>query len=104
MLTGKYDKNTQFSDWRSRGILGQFSGVEYKKNIEKVNRLKEVAEKTNETCARLAIKWLINQPVTASALVGVKNEKQVIENCKRIDYLLEAKYLDKINEIFETNQ
>ena len=100
VLTGKYDKKTQFTDWRSRGILGQFSGAEYERNIDKVDRLKKVARKTNGTCARLAIKWLISQPVTASALVGVKNEKQVTENCKGIDCPLEEKYLSIINEIF----
>lgn len=100
VLTGKYDKKTQFTDWRSKNLLRDFSGEAYECDINKVEKLKEIASKTNETCARLAIKWLISQPAVTSTLVGVKNEKQIAENILGVDLPLENIYFDEINEIF----
>lgn len=80
VLTGKYDKNTRFTDWRSKGVIGMFSGEAYEKNIEKVDRLKDVAEGLGKTCGQAAINWAFRQPVVSSALVGVKNERQLEDN------------------------
>jgi len=77
VLTGKYDETTRFKDWRSKGILGEFTGEAFVNNIAKVNRLKEVAGAAGKTCAQTAINWAIHQPGLTTALIGVKNERQM---------------------------
>ncbi len=100
VLTGKYDKGTRFKDWRSKGILGEFTGEAFANNVAKVDRLKSVAEALNKTCAQVAIRWVIQQPGISTALVGVKNEGQVEENLKSVGWKLEDADLEEVNEIF----
>lgn len=100
VLTGKYDRNTKFKDWRSKGIIGQFTGEAFVKNIEKVERLKAVAESEGKTCGQMAVNWVTHQPGVASALVGVKNDRQVAENLKSLGWQPEPAVQDRIDKIF----
>ncbi len=100
VLTGKYDKDTRFADWRSKGILGEFTGEAFANNIAKVDRLKAVAARLDKTCAEAAIRWVIQQPGITTALVGVKNESQVEKNLKAVGWKLENTDLKEMNEIF----
>lgn len=100
VLTGKYDKNTRFKDWRSRGIIGQFTGDGFVRNIGKVDRLKEVAAEAGKTCRELAINWATRQPGLTSALVGVKNSRQMEENINAVGWEPSALHQDKIEAIF----
>ena len=100
VLTGKYDRDTKFKDWRSKGIIGQFTGAAFVKNIEKVERFKAIAESQGKSCGQMAVNWVVHQPAVASALVGVKNDRQVEENLKSVGWQVEASARDQINEIF----
>ncbi len=100
VLTGKYDKSTKFTDWRSKGIIGTFSGEGFARNIEKVNRLKNIADEEGKTCAQTAINWVLRQEGITTALVGVKNPRQVEENRKAIGWEPSPEHREKIEEIF----
>jgi len=101
VLTGKYDKSTKFKDWRSKGIIGTFTGKAYEKNIDKVDRLKALAETDDKTCAQMAINWVTSKPGLATALVGVKNENQMEENLLAVGWELSSDQQEKIEEIFK---
>jgi len=101
VLTGKYDKSTKFKDWRSKGIIGTFTGEAYENNIDKVDRLKALAEKDGKTCAQMAINWVTLQRGVATALVGVKNESQMEENLRSVGWELSGDQQEKIEEIFK---
>ena len=101
VLTGKYDKSTKFKDWRSKGIIGTFTGEAYENNIDKVDRLKALAEKDGKTCAQMAINWVTRQRGVATALVGVKNESQMEENLRSVGWELSGDQQEKIEEIFK---
>ncbi len=103
VLTGKYDKNTRFKDWRSKGIIGQFTGEGFVNNIAKVDRLKELAASTGKTCGELAINWVIRQPGLTTALVGVKNSGQAEENIKAVGWEPETYYQEKMETIFKVD-
>ena len=98
VLTGKYDKNTKFKDWRSKGIIGTFTGEGFVRNIKKVDRLKEIAE--GKTCGQMAINWVLRQEGLTTALVGVKNPDQVEENLKAVGWEPSAENCERIEEIF----
>jgi aryl-alcohol dehydrogenase-like predicted oxidoreductase len=104
VLTGKYDKDTKFKDWRSKGIIGEFTGEAFVKNIEKVEKFKKVAESQKRTCAQMAVNWVIHQPGVASALVGVKNDRQVEENLKSVGWKSGASVCDQIDKIFAVEE
>jgi aryl-alcohol dehydrogenase-like predicted oxidoreductase len=98
VLTGKYDQQTRFKDWRSKGIIGTFEGEGYERNIDKVDQLKEIATAMGKTCGQVAINWVIRQKGLTTALVGVKNPKQVEENLAAVGW--EPEQDSRIEEIF----
>ena len=100
VLTGKYDKNTKFKDWRSKGIIGTFTGKGFVENISKVDRLKEVAKEEGKTCGQTAINWVLRQPGLITTLVGVKNSGQMEENLTAIGWQPTKENCKKIEEIF----
>lgn len=101
VLTGKYDKSTKFKDWRSKGIIGTFTGEAYENNIDKADRLKALAETDSKTCAQMAVNWVTRQRGVATALVGVKNESQMEENLRSVGWELSGDQQEKIEEIFK---
>ena len=102
VLTGKYDKNTKFKDWRGKGIIGTFAGEGYTKNISKVDMLKVIALEEGKTCGQVAINWVLRQPGLTTALVGVKNPVQMEENLKSIGWQPSKENCEKIEEIFSS--
>ena len=100
LLTGKYGKDAKFSDWRGKGIIGCFSGAQFAKNMEKVKHLKNIAESIGKTCTQMAINWIVSQPQLTTALLGVKNEKQMEENISALDWKLDVKHQEEINRLF----
>ena len=100
VLTGKYGRDTKFKDWRSKGIIGTFTGEGFLKNINKVERLEEIAKEEGKTCGQIAINWVLRQPGLTTALVGVKNAGQVEENIKAIGWQPSKENCEKIEEIF----
>lgn len=103
LLSGKYGKDTKFSDWRGKGIIGCFSGDQFVKNMEKVERLKTIGDSIGKTCAQMAINWLVSQPQLTTALLGVKNEKQMEENIKALGWKLDLEQKEEIDRIFSVN-
>ena len=102
VLTGKYDKNTKFKDWRGKGIIGTFSGEGYTENISKVDLLKVIALEEGKTCGQMAINWVLRQPGLTTALVGVKNPVQMEENLKSIGWQPSKENCEKIEQIFSS--
>ena len=102
VLTGKYDKNTKFKDWRGKGIIGTFAGEGYTKNISKVDMLKVIALEEGKTCGQVAINWVLRQPGLTTALVGVKNPVQMEENLKSIGWQPSKENCEKIEQIFSS--
>ena len=102
ILCGKYGKKVQFTDWRSRNILRPFSGKEFEKDIDKVDKLRRISESIGQNCTNTAINWVVNQPGVTSALVGVKNSQQVDQNAQAVEWELEESVRRMIDEIFST--
>jgi len=102
VLTGKYDKNTKFKDWRGKGIIGTFTGQGYAKNIGKVDLLKVIALEEGKTCGQVAINWVLRQPGLTTALVGVKNPVHMEENLKSIGWQPSKENCEKIEQIFSS--
>ncbi|KMP11262.1 oxidoreductase [Candidatus Nitromaritima sp. SCGC AAA799-C22] len=100
VLTGKYGKDAKFNDWRGKGILGCFSGPQFEKNIEKVERLKKIGESMGKTCGQMAINWIVSQPGLTTALLGVKNERQMEENIAALGWQPEPEQKEEIDRLF----
>ena len=98
ILTGKFDKNTKFSknDGRSNAPLFQQGVFEQCLNV--VGVLRPYAVKYEKTIAQVAINWVINRDAVTSAIVGARNEKQLIENINASGWKISESDLKKIDE------
>jgi len=99
VLTGKYDENTRFKDWRGQGIIGNFTGDVYVSHIKKVKELKKIAQKHDKTLAQLAINWLLHQKGVTTAIVGVKNPNQVEQNTGAVGWEIPDSDLKAISDV-----
>ena len=72
--------------------------------MEKVATLKAMGQSIGKTCGQMAINWLVSQSHLTTALLGVKNEKQVEENVEALSWQLEPEQREKISYIFSVDE
>ena len=99
ILTGKYNEDTKFTDWRGKGIIGHFTDDTYRSNIKKIKKISKIAEKLEKTMGQLAINWAINKPGITTAIVGIKNTKHIEENMDSVGWNIPGEDLQEIEEI-----
>jgi len=80
LLTGKYRKNTHFSNNDRRSRLPLFQGEAYQRVLLRVNKFSSEAEKIGITCAQYSISRIIDREEVASVILGIKNCSQLKEN------------------------
>jgi aryl-alcohol dehydrogenase-like predicted oxidoreductase len=80
LLTGKYKSAGNFNDWRDRAKFGIFQKETIGEGMKKVNLLKNKADADGVKLAQVAIEWVLGNRAVTSALVGVKNSSQLVEN------------------------
>jgi aryl-alcohol dehydrogenase-like predicted oxidoreductase len=78
LLTGAMTRERAASlpadDFRSRNA--EFREPRLSKNLELVERLREVGKKHGRTPGEVAIAWTLRKPVVTGAIVGARNAKQ----------------------------
>ncbi len=99
VLTGKYDENTRFEDWRGRNIIGHFTGDVFFSHIKKVKEISKIARKLGKTTAQLAVNWLLHQKGVTTAIVGVKNPDQVEQNIGAVGWDIPVDVSKQISDI-----
>ena len=99
VLTGKYDKQTKFKDWRGKGLFGNFSGEIFESHIDKVEKLKSIASSYGKKVSHLAINWLLAQEGVSTAIVGAKKAVQVQDNQQATGWEISREDMTKINEL-----
>lgn len=99
VLTGKYDENTKFKDWRGQGIIGNFTGEVFYSHIKKVKEVKKIAQKLGKTTAQLALNWLLARNGVTTALIGVKNPDHVEQNIGAVGWEVPDNYMKDLESI-----
>lgn len=104
IFSGKYNSESSFDINDTRGRDENFYGEKLKRNLIIVNELKRISSFYKKTPSNVAIRWVLDVPVITSAIIGMKTDKQVVENSSALDWYLEKKdwkYLSKIADISE---
>lgn len=98
MLTGKYDAGVpadsrfQREPWaRERFMTPQ--------NVEKVRRLKPIAEEIGINRAQLALAWILRQSGVSSVITGATRPEQVQDNVKAADVELSSEVIERIESV-----
>jgi len=99
VLTGKYKKG-QAAPSDSRAAQDNMRiGALTDENLEKVERLKDIAQNEELTLSQLALAWILRQPNVSSALIGASRPEQLEENAKASGVTLSEDTLAKIEDI-----
>jgi aryl-alcohol dehydrogenase-like predicted oxidoreductase len=93
LLAGTFTPQTTFeeSDWRSRGVLfGQalFKDENFARNLAVVDKLKAVAARKGISLPRLALAWVLANPLVSVALTGARNAAEIEDNVAALDIAL----------------
>jgi aryl-alcohol dehydrogenase-like predicted oxidoreductase len=66
--------------------------------LERIQRLKPIAEDAGLTMSQLAIAWTLQNPNVSSAIIGASRPEQVTENAKAADVRLDDDVLKAIDD------
>jgi aryl-alcohol dehydrogenase-like predicted oxidoreductase len=100
VLTGKYTPGQAFSDgtrasWRGDTFMSQYLDD---RTLERVQRLRPIADGLAITMAQLALAWVLRRPTLASAIVGASRPEQIFGNAAASGVALEPATLEAISE------
>lgn len=98
-LTGAFQSPDDFSpdDYRRRSP--RFQGANFAKNLDLVEKVKEIAEEKGVTPAQLALAWLLAQGDDIVPIPGTKRRQYLEENVAAVDIELTAAELERINVV-----
>ncbi|PZD95732.1 aldo/keto reductase [Paenibacillus sambharensis] len=99
LLSGNYTYDTTFDegDWRSRSAAHTGEGL--RKNVDKANRLKAIAERYDITLPQLAVAYVLAHPALTSAIVGVRKPSHILNILPAAEVALDEAALQEIRAI-----
>jgi len=109
MLTGKMNNDWKFpnNDHRNYNIKGAafdvgetFSGVNFKKGLEAVERLKDLLP-VDFSLTDLALKWILMHKEVTVVIPGAKNKEQVKKNLMASDKNDISEIIKNINQVYD---
>lgn len=98
LLTGKFNKDDTFSDLREN--LPAFQGGAFENNIDKVEKLRPIAEEKGVDIAHVVLAWYLTRDVIDVIIPGAKRSEQVLNNLKALEVELTQDEINQINQIF----
>lgn len=78
LLTGKFAADSIFTGIRAQDP--EFIGARYRRNLDLVAALAEIAARYDKSLTQLVLNWTTNFPGVTSPIVGAKRPSQVLEN------------------------
>ncbi len=77
----------------------RFQGENFAKNLELLDRIKQIADKKSITPSQLALAWVLARGNDVVPIPGTKNVKYLEENIRAVDVQLSAEDLRQIDEV-----
>ena len=98
LLGGKYNEDSKFDDIRAKDPL--FQGQAYASNLQKVEELREIANRKNAEVADVALAWYLTRHSIDVLIPGSKKPEKVSRNLKALDVELTIDDIAEISAIF----
>ncbi len=98
-LTGRYQSPDDFEDDDFRKYNPRFQGENFKKNLQLVDKINELAKKKDCNPAQLAIAWLLHQGQDIVPIPGTKHMKYLHQNIEAADLTFSKEELAEIDRI-----
>jgi aryl-alcohol dehydrogenase-like predicted oxidoreductase len=102
ILTGKYrpgeppPSGSRATDERQNAFMGRAGDDAL---LERVQRLRPVADDLGLTMAQLALAWVLREPNVASAIIGATRPEQVEDNVGAVGVDLDDGALERIDDV-----
>ncbi|NEU73085.1 aldo/keto reductase [Hassallia byssoidea VB512170] len=98
-LSGQITSPDDFAPDDFRRNLPRFQGENFDKNLQVVERVKEIAKEKNATPGQLALAWLLAQGEDIVPIPGTKRVAYLEENVAAVDITLTPAELARIDEV-----
>ena len=97
-LTGQIRRFEDLPENDFRRTSPRFQGENFEKNLQLVDRVKEVADEKGVTPGQLALAWLLHQGEDIVPIPGTKRHEYLEENVRAVDIELTEEDLSRIEE------
>jgi aryl-alcohol dehydrogenase-like predicted oxidoreductase len=98
-LSGRFRSQSDFDEGDFRGMDPRFSGENMERNLELVDRVKEIADEKGVTPGQLALAWVLAQGEDIVPIPGTKRVSYLEENVAAASIELTDDDLRRIEEI-----
>ncbi len=98
-LTGQIRSFDDLAEDDFRRFSPRFQGENFQKNLDLVDRIREIAAEKGCMPSQLALAWLLAQGEDIVPIPGTKKEKYLIENVGAADVRLTAEELKQIDAV-----
>ena len=102
-LTGKIKKPEDLEGSDYRLTTPRFQGENFQRNLDIVERLREIAQEKQCTAAQLALAWVLAKGSDIVPIPGTKRRKYLQENIGALDVRLTGDDLQRIEEVATAN-
>ncbi len=102
-LTGKIQSPSDLEENDYRRTTPRFQGENFKRNLDLVKRVEEVAREKHCTPAQLALAWVLGQGNNIVPIPGTKRRKYLQENIGAVDVTLTKDDLARIDAVASRN-
>jgi aryl-alcohol dehydrogenase-like predicted oxidoreductase len=98
-LTGRIQSPDDFEEDDFRRTSPRFQGENFRKNLELVERVREIATEKDVTPGQLALAWLLHQGEDIVPIPGTKRREYLEENAGAAGVTLSEEDLRRIDEV-----
>ena len=101
LLTGKFsnERLAALDEEDQRRRAPDFQEPQFSATLEFVDKLREIADRSNRTLAQLAISWVLRRSDVTAAIVGVRRPEQIAETAKAADWTLDEQDIEQIDRL-----
>jgi aryl-alcohol dehydrogenase-like predicted oxidoreductase len=97
LLSGKFDPNKAGPEGARRSSF-DFPPVDRDRLPRVLGALRDVANATGYSVARVALAWQLTRPFVTSVIIGAKTQEQLVDNLAAVDALLPPEQLRLLDE------
>ena len=101
-LTGRIQSVEDLAEDDYRRLTPRFQGEHFKKNLQLVERVEQLARSTGCTPSQLALAWVLARGGYVVPIFGTKRRKYLDENVAALDVVLTEAELVRIDELFSS--
>jgi aryl-alcohol dehydrogenase-like predicted oxidoreductase len=99
LLSGKYDLSGESAKGEGRRAAFDFPPVDLARAAPLIDAMRAMGNARGVSVARIALAWLLYQPVVSTVIVGAKRADQLADNIAACDVELTADELAELDRL-----